>query len=1858
MDEYNVETPMKVTLQEKDLLMMERGEPIESVYLRVFSDDDVRMSSACEIRHSLRGGGSLFHGKVVDSAEAPEMGATENITCATCTQSWPRCPGHFGHVELDCIFVRPAYAKKAAMIYSSICHACYRLKPVVPAKVSTMYDMNAVQYAYKESLEIPECPHCQTPSYVWDNKYNLSYNMSDNPTVKDREKLSAWELFSEMYVMTIPVSKEETPVREFIPTKYVKYLLNKISSEDRGLLNISNLEIEDLFFSVFPVMPNRVRPARDMGGKLTRHMFTRYYEELTKDQKNFRETMMNITDYREMHIMAKMALLHFKSMYKNGFPDESVENEYNRLQLEEENMMKMREQLNEGSRAYVSFIKARRTLYWRCMEMMTQNGKQAFKDNVFSGFKQILNKKEGDFIQLNSMLKGKYGIVRDNILGKRVDFCARTVASPAPMQSKMDEVWMPEKFKNSLLRKEVFSSENRNTLLEFEKKGMIVYVILMNSLHMTSSASFLYDEKDKKSNYDMFGTRKDYWRILRMVRQKHGNRANIVDFLLPGDVIDRQLMDGVDHVLINRQPSIWKYSLNAFRVRWWSNATIGVTDVSLKPFNGDFDGDEFNAWDIRDGTVEGEVVQVLAASKNVLGEARNATAFGLHYDSLTGLFLLTRIVRRTFPLPETENTRKILDFIRLIHGQYFQEVNESKNLDRIVLTEYDPESKQIVFSSEAIFPNYTPDFVFANGLRTPSEMEVFKSILKRNNIHEKSGRALISMLLPPTFFFKKGKGSDELVIERGVIVKGTITKGTVGAFERDTFFPTLTRLYGFEYVADLVDHLVWLAKAYLTNGHTLSFGLDDYGFLSNYRDVKTERNERARIHVEEYRQVYNSLIDLADDFFTQGQTDSIFQTLSEINFGVKRLSSGTEARRLIAQYLQEQDENKQLQLQQRILTTTATFEERIQNVHKETYQRVIELEMEKENAIRMNEGYKVALLEERISRMLDGIRTEETKIITGTIDPENAFIQSHGKGGEIFEVMGSVGQQFMSGGRHPISAVSGRVLPSHLPGDLDPSSRGMVRGNFTRGISPQDAYFISWAARIGPVITKTQTAVIGDLANRLTNAFGGIYVHEGACQDMTRSSSQIVQFSCNGDNFSSKYMMVKTGASSHILTNKPTNNRLYSNNTQNQTPIDTISLNMEINKRFPDDKYSGMTESELETIIRPYLNSFILNKFGEIPDRSNVYLVKGVSRIVVERIRHNILRNIIGRLGNLQFPESYQRLESIQYTLERVRSILTGFSSDGTKIIESTHVSNGDKIGALISGAVQQPTMQAAMDTFKKSGQSGNSVSVKDSFLRLTALTTDEKDYGFIQFQNPPRTFREAYRLRMKLKSITLNDVVDRSGVEIHVDSTDMRSGLPAFVSKLMAIRTSEEREAYIGNLDEDRVFWMSLKLDPVKLRAHNIRGLDITYIMIEPETKDKSTPRSLAILSSEQAGEMIILFNRSEKNAERQARGFFMTAVFAKLESIYLNDIIRGGVKHITDARPFAIRLLDLIDHIYKLDDTTYEIHYGSREVRRLGVKANELIPALKEIGYSESNIHYDASHNSLQIKNMAMDPVDPIQKLRSKLAEEEDKNDREWKSSLERGKPKEPEAGPLARLLIRFALITDGNNSDYVFRSPHVNYRTSVCGDINRIVDIFGLRAGRNFLAYELERLFEQAAPGSIDYRHVILMVDTMVSTGEFSKLTYQGVDKMTGPNPLNQMGVGYNPAGAIARAALTGTSAPASAGFAVSIMAGKSTIPRDRTEEALNFTAKQKDTINKYLGIFQKGSSIAPKNLSGLTPPAVDPLAKVLKEHTVNKPKEEAEKTKGKPKLLEIPREGLFMITADLSRYYNSENPFTLE
>ena len=160
----------------------------------------------------------------------------------------------------------------------------------------------------------------------------------------------------------------------------------------------------------------------------------------------------------------------------------------------------------------------------------------------------FLNTKEkGKDVQgYRQRICGKTGLLRENLMGKRVDQSGRTVIGPEPTLT-MDQVAVPEKMARQLTTVENVCATNIERLEQLKSMGKINFV--------NSSMQF--------------------------------------DKLKYGDVVERQLCNG-DYVIINRQPSLHKGSKIAFKTVISPAKTICFNLCNTKSFNADFDGDEMN----------------------------------------------------------------------------------------------------------------------------------------------------------------------------------------------------------------------------------------------------------------------------------------------------------------------------------------------------------------------------------------------------------------------------------------------------------------------------------------------------------------------------------------------------------------------------------------------------------------------------------------------------------------------------------------------------------------------------------------------------------------------------------------------------------------------------------------------------------------------------------------------------------------------------------------------------------------------------------------------------------------------------------------------------------------------------------------------------------------------------------------------------------------------------------------------------------------------------------------------------------------------------------------------------------------
>lgn len=204
-------------------------------------------------------------------------------------------------------------------------------------------------------------------------------------------------------------------------------------------------------------------------------------------------------------------------------------------------------------------------------------------------------------------VKGKEGRIRGNLLGKRVNFSARTVISPDPRIS-INEVGVPE-----IIAKEL-------TIPEYVTPKTIKYVRKL--------------VEEDKVNYVI---RPDG----RRLRVSSENKKDIIDNVTADWVAERQLRDN-DIVLFNRQPSLHKISIMAHRVKVMPYRTFRLNPSVCPPYNADFDGDEMNLHVPQTEEARAESSFLMEVQNNLISPKFGGPIIGLDLDQISGVYLLTK----------------------------------------------------------------------------------------------------------------------------------------------------------------------------------------------------------------------------------------------------------------------------------------------------------------------------------------------------------------------------------------------------------------------------------------------------------------------------------------------------------------------------------------------------------------------------------------------------------------------------------------------------------------------------------------------------------------------------------------------------------------------------------------------------------------------------------------------------------------------------------------------------------------------------------------------------------------------------------------------------------------------------------------------------------------------------------------------------------------------------------------------------------------------------------------------------------------------------------------------------------------
>lgn len=232
-------------------------------------------------------------------------------------------------------------------------------------------------------------------------------------------------------------------------------------------------------------------------------------------------------------------------------------------------------------------------------------------NNKLPGVASITQRSGRAFKSIIERLNGKHGRVRGNLMGKRVDFSARSVITPDANLS-IRQLGVPMKIAMNLTQPVVVNSRNRAFLNQLVINGPEVY----------PGAKIL-----EKKNGDNISLR-------------HVDRESLV--LDNGDTVHRHMMDG-DIMLFNRQPTLHRMSMMGHEVKVMREGnTFRMNVADTKPYNADFDGDEMNLHAPQDEEAAAELRNLAAVPRQMISPANNSSIVGIFQDSLLGAYRFTR----------------------------------------------------------------------------------------------------------------------------------------------------------------------------------------------------------------------------------------------------------------------------------------------------------------------------------------------------------------------------------------------------------------------------------------------------------------------------------------------------------------------------------------------------------------------------------------------------------------------------------------------------------------------------------------------------------------------------------------------------------------------------------------------------------------------------------------------------------------------------------------------------------------------------------------------------------------------------------------------------------------------------------------------------------------------------------------------------------------------------------------------------------------------------------------------------------------------------------------------------------------
>ena len=539
----------------------DNNRPIDHIEFSILRNNEIKNISALDKNTvgidiaELYDGLEPKRGGLIDT----RMGSTNNhIDCTTCGLNTTYCVGHFGHIELAEPVFHMGYVEYVKKILSCVCLKCSKLLVYKNEKdlahiLQTQTGKNRLNEISKLTKSVQSCQK---------KNYGCGTPTTKIKLEKKKSTLSV-NIISEIDLVSTGDTNTEyqgkKKLRQIITPADCINIFKNISDTDCKIMGLdpTSSRPEDMIHKIFPVPPVSVRPS--------------VKAEYTASSTMEDDLTIKLADIMKANIRLR----------------------------------KHKESLNEASVGYgmdyAQLLQYHIATYYDNDSMSLPRSEQ--RNKVFKS--------------LTARLKSKTGRIRFNLMGKRVDFSARSVITADPSLD-VNQLGVPINIAKNITFPEIVTPYNIKKLQN-----------LVNMGRKWPGANFVY----KTSNFNSGK------RVLPIdLRFKEGGVE-----LRYGDIVERHIVTG-DTVLLNRQPSLHKSSMLGHVIKVIDNdmlSTFRLNVAVTTPYNADFDGDEMNIFIPQSVQTMIELEEIANVKRQIITPTSSVPIIGVVQDSLIGAYNLT-----------------------------------------------------------------------------------------------------------------------------------------------------------------------------------------------------------------------------------------------------------------------------------------------------------------------------------------------------------------------------------------------------------------------------------------------------------------------------------------------------------------------------------------------------------------------------------------------------------------------------------------------------------------------------------------------------------------------------------------------------------------------------------------------------------------------------------------------------------------------------------------------------------------------------------------------------------------------------------------------------------------------------------------------------------------------------------------------------------------------------------------------------------------------------------------------------------------------------------------------------------------